>query len=248
MFPPMTSLSEVPRPRPILITGYLGPVNVAESALYSIDQRRVATVHALRVMCRVAAGHDLFVAITGAEDEFRRLTAEVDGLTVTLGWFRQEPQQAVRGKGYLEARLVQAALRRWSAAFDDGLVLKLTAKYHVENFRAVRQAVSDSRHDIVLWRRRGESAADTRCFAFHPDVFTTEFEPWIQRIDDSRGYYIEHAAYDFAVRRGAPVRWLRGRPILTGLSGTSGEPFRTSLLKRAAIHLASLPTWRSPLT
>ena len=79
---------------------------------------------------------------------------------------------------------------------------------------------------------------DTRCFIFLPEKFD-ELSDFLDKIDERRGYFVEHAIFDSVIANGARPGLFLGRPILSGLSGSTNVVVRMHWGKRIVIRLAN---------
>jgi hypothetical protein len=59
-------------------------------------------------------------------------------------------------------------------------------------------------------------------------------------IDERADYYIEHAMYDVLYQQGIRPGLLNSRPLLFGLSGSTGEPIKPAVWKRLLVYSVSL--------
>ncbi|MGH8517521.1 MAG: hypothetical protein ACREUE_08680, partial [Panacagrimonas sp.] len=132
----------------ILITGFLGVPQTEWSALRNPSLRFEQTRRAFESM-RVAAGESrILLALTGDRDEYERMVRATGAPADDCHWFRQDDADVPLGKGYLEHQLLLKSIRQWNLEVENPIVIKLTAKYVVENFQTVFRYASRIRHPI----------------------------------------------------------------------------------------------------
>lgn len=223
----------------LLVTGYLGEPVTAETILQDGGKRFDATCQALRTLRNQATGVRILLAFTGDAEALRRLVSECDWPIADAAWFEQNAEAIPFGKGFLEHQLIGRALKYWKLIEQECTVLKLTAKYTVENLQNVLRLAGSSRLPLYGWQHPGQPLIDSRCFFFRANAYQG-FSAHLERIDDRRGYYMEHALYDSMRQLRIKAGWLRHRPLVCGLSGSTGVTVRTVLWKRCLVYCASL--------
>lgn len=223
----------------ILITGFLGVPRTEQSALRDPALRFEQTRTAFESM-RAAARHSrILLALTGDRAEYEGMVRATGWAANDCRWFDQDDADVPLGKGYLEHRLLRNSIRQWELEAADPLVIKLTAKYVVENIQTVLRYASTTRHPIYGWGRSSARWIDSRCFLFRPRAYL-QMSPILDRIDDRAGHYMEHALYQCMKSLDIRPGVARARPILNGWSGTSGRKVRTPTHKRLLIRAMSL--------
>jgi hypothetical protein len=223
----------------LLVTGYLGAPVTTETALQDCEQRFLATCLALQTLRRDATKTRILLAFTGDESLLNRIIEECNWPAHDASYFPQTIESIPFGKGLLEHQLISRALRHWQLTDIDALVVKLTAKYIVENLPKVLHFATYSSFPLYGWRHPGKRMIDSRCFFFRARAYES-FSSQMDLIDDRQGYYTEHAIYDILSKLGIKAGLLCCRPLISGLSGSGGVPVRASKWKRYLVRCASL--------
>jgi hypothetical protein len=223
----------------ILVTGFLGIPSTEVSALRNEQVRFDATCSALRSLRASCRNLRIFLAFTGSAESLQRLILECNWKSEDAICFAQAPELFPFGKGLLEHQLVKKALNHWGLAHTDTKVLKITAKYIVENIEDIVNFVKRSSLPLFGWMHLGKSMIDTRCFFFQAKVYGAILAT-LDSIDDRKGYFMEHAVYDALLQLGIRPGLVRHRPLLTGMSGSSGVVMTPAPWKRMIVSLASL--------
>jgi hypothetical protein len=157
-----------------------------------------------------------------------------------LQTFHKILNQSISARGLLEHQLISCALQHWQLAEKDNKIIKLTAKYSVENLDEVLLFASQSEYPLYGWIHPGKRMIDSRCFLFRSQAYK-DFSIFMDRIDDRQAYYMEHAIYDILSHLRIRPGLLRFRPLVHGLSGSSGVVIRIAAWKRFLVYCASLP-------
>ncbi len=221
----------------ILVTAYLGSPSTPDTALRDAGERYRSTLDAIRRTREAGVAGRIFVALCGNPSEAARLAQEVGDATVSCQWFAQDPSDQARGKGWLEHLLIRSAIAYWRLDESTNYLLKLTGKYVVENLCDVVAIARDRALPVTGWRHLGMNWIDTRCFMFRADAYVAA--ACLDAIDERASIYVEQAVYTWVrTAAGKPLLFV-GRPIITGLSGSTDVRFRTSLWKRALIRAAT---------
>ncbi len=142
------------------------------------------------------------------------------------------------GKGRGELGIIRHALENSAALSDADLVVKITGRYKVRNIRRVLQSVASSSAPMVFADfRRWLSFADSRVFAFHPSFAPRYLYRFESQLDDSAGFYFEHAlarAIHLALADGAAWAQWPIEPDIEGFSATDGFHYDRSPPRRLA--------------
>jgi hypothetical protein len=222
----------------ILVTGYLGIPVTDHSILKNKNQRFAATSHALRELRKNSGNIRILLAFTGDSSAFNLIVTECGWPDTDAAIFPQTAESSPFGKGLLEHQLICRALRYWELSDQNKLVIKLTAKYSIENLDDVVDFAARSNYPMYGWMHLGKSMVDSRCFFFRSAAYT-DFCYILDRIDDRQNYYFEHALYNILSMLNIKPGLMYSRPIISGLSGSSGEFVRMAVWKRYLIWLAS---------
>lgn len=223
----------------ILVTGFLGVPTTEASALQNEQIRFDATCSALGSLRAACSNLRILLAFTGSADSLQRLILKCNWKSEDAICFAQASESFPFGKGLLEHQLINQALEHWEIIHSDAKVLKLTAKYTVENLQDVLKFMQGSKLGLFGWSHLGKSMIDTRCFFFQAKIYRS-ISSTLNRIDDRQGYFMEHAVYDALRQLGIRPGLVRHRPLLTGMSGSSGMVMTPASWKRVVVSMASL--------
>ena len=205
------------------------PSTRAQATLRALSQWMTLCKDTNFVLCD-GSGYDLSRDIEGwpAIDHSR---VEV------LAFENDRNQVSLKGKGHGEGEIIRHALDHSVTLKSATSFVKCTGKLWVENYHSCRKTyngIAGFSHFGFL----NLMAVDTRFFIVQKDFFKTHLLLSYTRCDDSRGYYLEHVYLD-SLNNIDRKRWmLQVYPRTRGLSGTSGEEYRSSTLKRVGKNLA----------
>lgn len=223
----------------ILVTSFLGTPATEQSALQDRHSRFEATLSGLKALQTQQPGHRLLVAFSGDFDEAQRMVAVAGLARADVHWFDQDSTLIVRGKGRLEHALITHAIQHWALQVSNPWIMKLTAKYTVENLLNTIDFVRGRSTEVCAWRHIQGRMADTRVFAFRARAYLEAFD-LLDRVDDANNYFMEHAVYDWLRRSGGCSPLLAHRPLVSGLSGSTGVMSAPGTLKRSLVRTASM--------
>lgn len=226
----------------ILVTAFLGTPSTEQSALQDRNSRFDATLSGLRTLQAEHHGLRLLVAFTGDSDEAQRMFTAAGLAQADAQWFEQDSTLFVRGKGRLEHALITRSIQHWALQASNPWILKLTAKYTVENLLGTIDFIRGRSTGVCAWRHMRGRMVDTRVFAFRAQAYL-QAHYLLDRIDDRQHYFMEHAVYDWVSRSSGTCALLVHRPLVSGLSGSTGVLSAPSLLKRRLVQAASM-LWR----
>ena len=130
------------------------------------------------------------------------------------------------GKGYGETLALLHVLRESRQLRETGRFLKVNGRYYVPNIAAVLKCMDDTT-GILCNLTKSLSYSDSRVFG--GDI---EFLEYVCRqglhVDDSRGFWFEHALSKAALQAiadGKPWKFMCRLPIVEGFSGTMDRAY-----------------------
>lgn len=136
----------------------------------------------------------------------------------------------VRGKGYREFH----ALDLWydGETQAPGRFLKITGRYLFTNVQDLLAECSAASPQLLLFDRyRADRVALTSIFSISWHGYARHLRGLYCKVDDPRGIWIERLVYQ--ALEGAPCRFFRHEPNVSGVSGSSGQNMQASRLKYA---------------
>jgi hypothetical protein len=221
----------------VVLTGFISSEVTVESSDSGMNSRVAHMYDSVEQFFGFASKVRLFLVLTGDErmctDFFTLIKKKSPpDLSVFLSYFTQLDEDISRGKGWLEVRL----LRKFFAenALQSELFLKVSSKYIVENIGDVLLFCENATCSVA-WKHLGKKMVDTRVIVLTPNAL--EFVS-MNRVNDDAGYYLEHAMHEFIQAHGRGLIFF-DRPIIKGLSGSTGEFSEMSRLKKMAIKLTT---------
>lgn len=145
------------------------------------------------------------------------------------------------GKGVGEMLILRHAVETSRVLRECDHVIKVSGRYFVKNVHTIIQALLRFPDTYVMADLQKELRwSDSYVFAFQPSFVPDYLWAYKDRLDDSKGFCFEHAlarAAARAVSDGHRWRPLPARPIVTGISGTSGKPHHTGTIRAAVLEL-----------
>jgi hypothetical protein len=224
---------------PILLTSAV-TATAAFTKITDPSARAGATLRALSKWMTLCKDTNFVLCDGSGYDLSRDLEGwpAIDRSRVEVFAFENDRDQVrLKGKGHGEGEIMRHALDHSATLKSASSFAKCTGKLWVENYHSCRK----SYNGIAGFSHFGflnVTAVDTRFFIVQKDFFKTHLLLSYTRCDDSCGFYLEHA-YLYSLNNIDRKRWmLPVYPTIRGLSGTSGEEYRSSTLKRVGKNLA----------
>ncbi|WP_026653825.1 hypothetical protein [Butyrivibrio proteoclasticus] len=143
------------------------------------------------------------------------------------------------GKGYGEGEIIKYVLTNSRLAKDDNYMIKLTGRLQFVNISDLVKRVQTDRIYFNVPNRRNRKIYDTRIYAMPIDVFKTYFIEAYKRVDDNKGYYIEHSYTDVILENQIMTRNFPVYPRIVGNSGSGGFRYEYKEWKAKIKDLAS---------
>ena len=160
--------------------------------------------------------------------------------------FQQPPFDRNLGKSYGEMLILQHAIRHSKLVANSEVILKGTGRYVPTNFFKVWPQLSPIGDvDIIANFYQFPAVADSRFFLAKPDIFEEFLFPLIEKINDGKGYYFEHALAEAIQNTVASGRRWRSFPgggfLVDGVQGSTNTVYAYPHWKRYAYRaIASL--------
>lgn len=139
------------------------------------------------------------------------------------------------GKGYGELLIIKYAIQNSNLIQNSDYVIKVTGRYFIKNIKKIADVLLKNDNIYVMADlQRNLTWADTRIFAFKPSFFTNYLSKYQDMINDSQGFYLEHAlarAILCAISDGHKWIPLPSKPLIIGHSGTANTPYKASKIR-----------------
>ena len=149
------------------------------------------------------------------------------------------------GKGYGELQTIKYAIQHSNLIKGSDYVIKVNGRYFIKNIEKIACALSSNKDVYVMADLKKELTwADSRVYAFKPSFITEYLSKFQDLINDSKGFYLEHAlarAILRAISDGYKWMPLPSKPFIIGYSGTADIPYSSSKIRWLAgevMHLA----------
>lgn len=215
----------------IIVTMYFGEPSTILLASMSQESRYAHNCRTIDHLLNEAQRHHIIVLSCGDWSSFQEFCRRYEGKVEAI-YIDQSHVTREKGTGVMEVQLLREFL-----ANRDGGFLKISGKYVIDNFGAVRKFLVN--RDVVEfgWRFSGRKMVDTRCILLNREMI---FSEWFDLVDDRTGYFFEHAAFDYLLqRKPSAIGFLICRPLIRGMSGTDGREVSYSSWKAFAVRIAS---------
>lgn len=144
-----------------------------------------------------------------------------------------------KGKGYGEGEIVNYALQHSQVLKGASHFAKCTGKLWVENFASCLNGFNG----LAAFDFRGNfkpSQIDTRFYIVNKDFYVANMGELHHSVDDSNGFYLEHAFRDALQTRALSSYVMYPTPRIRGMSGSMGVLHETSRTKAALRDCRSL--------
>lgn len=224
----------------IVITGYIGPAETVQSVDLDPSLRVGQMYNTIKQFFNYQNEICISLVLTGDRGQCRTFFNFVTRckpiwLSVRLHYYTQSSHELYRGKGWKEVQL----LRNFIHNVDLGHApfLKLSSKYTIDNLQQVLSLCNASTQSIG-WTHLGKNMVDTRAMIITQSALESKH---LLKVNDSLGYYLEHAMYDVLTETGKKLLFYK-RPIISGLSGSTGSYAKMSVLKKGLIHTVTIAT------
>lgn len=133
-----------------------------------------------------------------------------------------------KGKGYGEAIIMEYAVHHSTFLQKADFIVKITGRLKLIDIRRqVRFHNYFFPHcDIQCVPYKNQSFADSRFFIVTSDFLQDNFLKKKEMINDRKGCYLEHILFDSIICQSDYTFYpLFLRPVINGISGTSGQPY-----------------------
>lgn len=145
------------------------------------------------------------------------------------------------GKGYGEVSIITYAAENSNIINDSDFVIKVTGRYFIENINKIVEKLKRYPDTFIMVDIEKELRwADSYCFACQPKFISKYLSKYLELINDSEGFYMEHAlarATLKAVSDGYRWRPHPAKPLIDGVSGTSNHSCKINLFLKLRITL-----------
>jgi hypothetical protein len=205
----------------ILLTAAITPDAAFASSLSDPAERLGQYKSALDVWSRVADEMACDLAVvetTGSGDKLRTSVRVLD--------FTPADDMRQHGKGAIETAAIDAAILACGLS-DLSTVHKVTGRLTVRNASNLLAPLSDGAR---VRRTLDRTYCDTRFFSVNVGFWRRHLSAMANEVDDNGDRYLEHVmAHRLAIAEycGSEIARFPERPMILGVSGTTGKPYGT---------------------
>ena len=211
---------------PLLITTAI-EVTAPFTKMSDPEQRLAYTLRAFEQWMKVAAV-DTIVVADGSnfdyEDRLQELSKNSGKQIAFLRFRADETRTRAQGKGYAEGEIVRHALTHSRFLQQSAFFAKCTGKLWVENYDRCLAAFHGEFQCAVNGKRTIE-VLDTRLYFANREFWLQELGDAHLRVDDAKGYFLEHSYLDRLREIGYRGATLSVPPIVRGRSGSGDFDF-----------------------
>ena len=223
----------------ILLTACINPGNTPFTFLNNQEERKMQYIKALKFYLS-NSNFKIVFADNSNVDISSSFSQEIESGRLEYLTF-QGNKDKERGKGVGECEIIQYALRNSKIInrYQKVRVQKITGRLIIKNINLINNIhrLCFSRNTVFFSINSDISFPDTRCI-IAPKSFYTKLLNMKSAIDDSVGYYFEHALLDTLIKeKDYSYSPFFIQPDIIGMSGTTGKLYKskskeiTSILK-----------------
>jgi hypothetical protein len=227
------SIATVPVGIPVLITSAIN-VSAAQTMLADAERRLQLTLQSIEhwrstpmvshvIVCD-GSGFDLGSHIKNMRTDQMGADCEVISFTNDVAKVR------TKGKGYGEGEIVNYALQHSPVLRDAIVFAKCTGKLWVENFGGCLKRFNG----LAAFDFHGNfkpEQIDTRFYIVNKEFFNLNMAALHNHVDDSNGFYLEHAFRDGLKRFKISDYVMCPTPRVSGVSGSMGTTYQHHRIK-----------------
>ncbi|RWU07565.1 hypothetical protein [Pedobacter chitinilyticus] len=209
----------------VLLTGCINPEGMIFTKLQNPERRRLQYIDAINFYLNNTENVVVFVENSGVDlsDEFKG-SLHKDRLEV-ITFFGNSFDRRL-GKGYGEMLILKHAFENSTFIKKSVSIFKITGRYKLLNFKSILRSYQEHHCNIMVDLPRQLKYSDSRVFIADKIFFTKFLFPTAGMIDDSAGYYFEHALSRAVLLSIIEEKYkylpFKYYPRLKGESGTDG--------------------------
>jgi hypothetical protein len=230
----------------LIVTSAIHPSKSVPYLRLTAPQQRLFQTYC-SLICWIRQRHITNIVLcdnTGTDHAFSGLTALAERHNKTLEilvFGGNHEETCLRGKGYGEGEIMKHVIEHSRLLKENTAFYKITGRIFVEEFEAIHNAHRDksvvflprmatwqkmlfrSAYKCPLlaacWKRVWKGPVATVFYKCTTQYYANNLIDRFRRVDDHRGYYLEHAFVDPLKKNGFDV--FSARPRLVGRRGTS---------------------------
>ena len=211
----------------ILLTGCINPNGMAYTSLDNIEERQDQYVNAIRHYLKKTNYPVVFAENSGTDisNYFQEYinSGQLECLTF------KGNQNKEKGKGYGECEIIKYALENshFIPSSKQVRIVKITGRLIVKNICSIIRyhSMFSSKRTTLCMINSDFSFPDSRIIMAHIDFYKS-FLHYQEKINDSQGYFFEHALCDIIKdNHQYPFSPFFIQPQIIGMSGSTGKQY-----------------------
>ena len=211
----------------ILLTGCINPNGMAYTSLNNIEERQEQYVNAIRHYLKITNYPVVFAENSGTDISNYFQEAIKSGQLECLTF--QGNQNKEKGKGYGECEIIKYVLDNSHIILSSKQVriVKITGRLIIKNICPIIRfhGMFSSKRTTLCMINSDFSFPDSRIIMAHIDFYRA-FLLYQEKINDSQGYFFEHALCDIIKdNHQYPFSPFFIQPQIIGMSGSTGKQY-----------------------
>lgn len=156
-----------------------------------------------------------------------------------LGFQGDVEKISYHGKGYGEGEITKYAMENSVLIKNDNYFLKLTGRLLIDNMASIAQNISNNKMYFNIPNHTRRDICDTRLYAMPVELYKNYFMDAYNKVNDDKGYYLEHAFSDVIKENKLVTYNFPKYPLYNGVSGSAGMKYTYSLWKSSIKNILS---------
>jgi len=217
----------------ILLTGCINPSGMAFTEVQDDVVRLNQYCDSIRFYLHETPCKILFVENSGTDISFH-FQREIEDKRLEVLTFQGNTYNKELGKGYGEMMIISYALLNSVLVRENNAICKITGRYKVLNINSFLNYYMTCEATLMVELLRGLKYSDSRLFLGTVDFYKDFLIPFLNKVNDTSGFYFEHAlclAVLGALQREHTLVPFKYKPRYSGQSGTDGTLFNHSYLR-----------------
>ena len=208
----------------ILLTGCINPKGMAFTTLSDQEERKAQYINAIQYYLSNTSFKIVFSENSGTDISYLFKDAIESGRIEFLSFIGNQDKK--RGKGYGECEIIEYTLdnSKLIHSSKDQRIAKITGRLIIRNIKGILRwhKFFFPKQTVICTINSDLSFPDSRLIVA-PVSFYKVFLNSKELINDSNGYYFEHALCDTLKRENYYYSPFLFKPRIEGISGSSGE-------------------------
>ena len=210
----------------LITTAVNPPEGVFCLEMKNVTKRRIASKGAVLFWSALGVKKIVVADATGQflfDNSEINMFEEIGVKLEQISYIQNNELVVTRGKGYGEGALIKYAINNSDLLkYEDGF-FKCTGKVYCRNFAEIFDMVQKNNIKNIFWRYILEETMDTRFFYTSKDFCRDFLLPAYENTNDMIHATSEHCIFKMANQ--SLIKGSLTRPLLTGFSGSSNEPY-----------------------